>query len=98
MRAHDTNLWRKTRPLRNRLTARCRRHGRSVSGTRHEARPRGRDLTKGKPMKNTAKKKLAKNRGTAKKQLAKKKPLWKRVAVKTKTLGKKTTGAKTLAA
>ncbi len=56
-------------------------------------KPKGSVGKKGKPIKKTVKKKLAKERGTPRK-----KPALKKVAVKTKALGKKTTGARTVTA
>jgi len=59
-------------------------------------KPRGSAGKKGKPLKKTAKRNLAKKkRGTPKKKLAKKKPALKKAAEKTKALGQKTTGART---
>jgi hypothetical protein len=58
------------------------------------AKPKGSAGKKGKPLKETVKKKLAKKRGTPKKKLAKKEPALKKAAVKTKAVGK-TIGAKT---
>ena len=59
------------------------------------AKPKGSAGKKGKPLKKTVKKNLAKKGGTPKKKLAKKKPALKKAAVKTKALGQKTTGART---
>jgi hypothetical protein len=60
-------------------------------------KPKGSAGKKGKPLKKTVKKNLAKKRGrgTPKKKLAKKKPALKKAAVKTKALGQNTTGART---
>ena len=58
-------------------------------------KPKGSARKKGKPLKKTVKRNLAKKRGTPKKKLAKKKPALKKAAVKTKALGQKTTGART---
>jgi hypothetical protein len=59
------------------------------------AKPKGSAGKKGKPLKKTVKKNLAKKTGTPKKKLAKKKPALKKAAVRTKALGQKTTGART---
>ena len=58
-------------------------------------KPKGSAGKKGKPLKKTVRKNLAKKRGTPKKKLAKKKSALKKAAVKTKALGQKTTGART---
>ncbi len=58
-------------------------------------KPKGSAGKKGKPLKKTVTKDLAKKRGTPKRKLAKKKPALKKAAEKTKALGEKTTGART---
>src|SRR2546430_4521763 len=58
-------------------------------------KPKGSAGKRGKLLKKTVKKNLAKKRGTPKKKLAKKRPALKKAAVKTKAFGKKTTGART---
>ena len=59
-------------------------------------KPKGSAGKKGKPLKKTVKKNLAKKRGTPKKKLAKKKPALKKAPMKTtKTLGQKKPGART---